>query len=129
MPFHWFLIKKKKKYVYCKFTCIFTVPWVIKKKKNSNKKEDSHSPKYTTIFLLSEKKQNHKPSKVATAINIFCRVDVIGAICFVKYFLFHVTTERLLKDLFAIACFAGCDVNFEINLIFLIKPFLYKAKK
>ena len=30
----------------------------------------------------------------------------------------------------AIACFPGCDdLNFEINVIFLIKPFLYKTKK
>ena len=30
----------------------------------------------------------------------------------------------------AIACLPGCDVmNFEINLIFLIKPFLYMTKK
>ena len=29
----------------------------------------------------------------------------------------------------AIVCFPGCDVvNFEINLIFLIKPFFYMAK-
>ena len=30
----------------------------------------------------------------------------------------------------AIVCVPGCDVrNFEINLIFLIKPFLYMTKK
>ena len=30
----------------------------------------------------------------------------------------------------AIVCFLGCDVKiFEINLIFLIKPFLYMIKK
>ena len=30
----------------------------------------------------------------------------------------------------AIVCFSGCDViNFEINLIFLIKPFFYMTKK
>ena len=30
----------------------------------------------------------------------------------------------------AIARFPGCDdLNFEINVIFLIKPFLYKTKK
>ena len=30
----------------------------------------------------------------------------------------------------AIVCFPGCDIiGFEINLIFLIKPFLYMTKK
>ena len=30
----------------------------------------------------------------------------------------------------AIVCFLGCDIiNFEINLIFLIKPFLYMTKR
>ena len=30
----------------------------------------------------------------------------------------------------AIVCYRGCDVmKFEINLIFLIKPFLYMTKK
>ena len=30
----------------------------------------------------------------------------------------------------AVVCFPGCEViNFEINLIFLIKPFFYMAKK
>ena len=29
-----------------------------------------------------------------------------------------------------IACFPGCDViNFEINLSFFVKPFLYMTKK
>ena len=38
--------------------------------------------------------------------------------------------EIFVKLCIAIACFPGCDVvNFEINLIFLIKAFLYKTKK
>ena len=38
--------------------------------------------------------------------------------------------EILGKMCIAIVCFPGCDaINFEMNLIFLIKPFFYISKK
>ena len=43
---------------------------------------------------------------------------------------FPLLLEILAKMCNAIVCWPGCDVtNFEINLIFLIKPFLYMTRK
>ena len=42
----------------------------------------------------------------------------------------HLLLEILDNMYIAIVCTPGCDViNFEINLIFLIKPFFYMTKK
>ena len=42
----------------------------------------------------------------------------------------HLLFEISGNACIAIACFSGCDViNFEINLIFLIKSFFYMTKK
>ena len=58
--------------------------------------------------------------------------------CFAFYVLIMTKFHRLIALLLeilgnasiAIACFSGCDViNFEINLVFLIKPFFYMTKK
>ena len=37
--------------------------------------------------------------------------------------------DILTNKCIAIICFPGCDINFEINLMFLIKPFFYMTKK
>ena len=38
--------------------------------------------------------------------------------------------EMLVNMCIAIVCYPGCNViDFQINLIFLIKPFLYMTKK
>ena len=43
---------------------------------------------------------------------------------------FQINFQILGNMCIGIACFPGCDViNFEINLIFLIKPFFYISKK
>ena len=46
------------------------------------------------------------------------------------YSLIDFTSWDLGDMCVAIICFPGCDViNFEINLIFLTKPFFYMTKK
>ena len=44
--------------------------------------------------------------------------------------IWYVIIKESLSTKRSIVCFPSCDVkNFEINLIFLIKPFFYMTKK
>ena len=58
-------------------------------------------------------------------------VLILHSINWLNFIFWLFLRPEILANMFIeIVCWPGCDVtNFEINLIFLIKPFLYMTKK
>ena len=83
--------------------------------------EDWYRPKYTTIFLLSLKRNNSQTFKtMVTAIKVFSIISAIGTTCFDIYSLFRMITGRhcFLKFIITLKYFA--TVMFLLSLTKMI---------